>query len=135
MLHGGWGRFVLGRANPLVPAAVALCGVLVATVGPRAPGLGLAVGALLAFVNSALLSRRIDMAAEMDDVGRALLLMQVGLLVTCTIIALATIVLIHFSVGTAIAAAAGFAVAQLGSLATFYWTQGRGQTSLEGKGV
>jgi len=75
------------------------------------------------------------MAIEMDYVGGALVRVQWGRLGTCTLVALATIVWIHFSVGTEVAAAAGFAVAQLGSLATFYWTKGRGQTSLEGKGV
>lgn len=133
MLHGRWSGPVLGRVNPIVPVAVAAVGLIVALAGPRAVGLGVMIGAALALVNSVLLSRRIDVAADMANVGHALLVMQVGLLINATVIGVVTIVLLHFSLGLAVAAAAGFAVAQLGTLAAFYWTRGREQRALEGE--
>lgn len=135
MQRGLRGSVALGRANPFAPVAVFLCGLGVALVASHAVGFGIAIGALLALGNGVLLSRRIDTAAGMNDVGHALLVMQLGLVITCTVIGAATIVMIHFSLSMTIAAAVGFAVAQIGSLAAFYWLKGRDQSRLEGKGA
>ncbi|MGI8826303.1 MAG: hypothetical protein ACR2JC_11780 [Chloroflexota bacterium] len=128
MLHVG----ALGRANPVVPAVVAAAGLLIGLFGPHAIGIGVALGAALALANGAILSRRVDMAAHVGDVGQALLLMQLGFLLTCSLVAGVTIILLKYSIGAAVAAAAGFAVAQIGSLAAFYWTKGRAGAPLGG---
>lgn len=71
-------------------------------------------------------SRRVDFAAEMSDLGRAMLIMQLGMLVSCTIIGIATVIMVKLSLAMAVAAAAGFAVAHLATLAAFYWSRVRG---------
>jgi len=129
MLHARWS----GRVNPLVPAAGVLTGLAGVALGHRPIGIGIAIGALLAFVNGLLLSRRVDLAADMSDMGHALLVMQVGLLVACTIIGIVTVVLVHFSVATAVACGAGFAVTHLATLGIFYWTHARSYAPVEGE--
>src|SRR5947209_12381141 len=128
MTHARRTGFALGRVNPIVPGCVFLTGILIAATGRPAIGTGVAVGAVLSLISAALLSRRIDMAAGMGDVGTALMVMQLGFLVTCTVVGIATVILSHFSVATAVADAAGFIVAQLGTLAVFYWTRARTDT-------
>jgi hypothetical protein len=115
----------LSRVNPAVPATVALIGVGLAVGGYRWVGFGVAIGAALAFINALLLSQRVEMAADIGNIGVALLVMQLGLLLTATIVGLATIVLIHFSLAMAVASAAGFLVTQLAILATFFFTRAR----------
>lgn len=125
MRSGRWWNLASGRVNPLVPAAVMLAGALCFLIGLRWIGAGVAVGAALAFVNGLLLSRRVEMAADIGDMGRAVMVMQLGLLVTFTVVGIATIILVKISITMAVASAAGFAVAQLAMLATFYWTRAR----------
>lgn len=131
MLHGRWSFLNFGRVNPLVPAAVVAGGIVCALAGYPFIGVGVAVGAVLALVNGVLLSRRVDIAAEMGDVGRALLIMQLGLLLSCTVVGLVTIVLVRISVAMAVASAAGFGVTHLGMLAAFYVARGRSSVPLE----
>lgn len=119
------------RVNPYVPAIVAVAGLACFLLGFRAVGIGVAVGSLLGFVNGAMLSRRVDIAADMGDVARALLVMQLGLLLACTIIGVVTIILIHFSIQMAVASAAGFAITHLGTLGVFYWTRARSYGPVE----
>lgn len=125
MRHGSWGGLAHGRVNPAAPLLVVIAGIAAFLAGYHAVGAGLAAGAVLALVNSLLLSGRVEFAADQGDVGRALLIMQMGFIVTCTIIGGATIIIVHFSVPMAVAAAAGFAVAQIGMLGTFYLRRGR----------
>ena len=66
----------------------------------------------------------------MGDLGRALLVMQLGLLVTATVIALVTIALIHFSLAMAVASAIGFVVTQMAIIGEFYFSRA-GSTSME----
>jgi hypothetical protein len=112
-----------------------LVGLAIGVAGPHWVGIGLVVGAVLAYLNGLILSQRVDLAAAVGDVGRALLVMQLGLLMSCTVIGIATIVLIKISLALAVSAAAGFAVAHLAILAAFYWTQGRSRPEAEGKAV
>jgi hypothetical protein len=126
---------VSGRVNPYAPGSVGLAGVVLFLIGYRWIGSGVIVGALLDYINGVLLSRRVDFAADLADVGRALLVMQLGLLVTCTIIAIATIILLHFSLAMAVACAAGFGVAQLAMLFAFYWTHGRSDAGVESPAI
>jgi hypothetical protein len=125
MLHGRWSVLARGRVNPLVPAAVVLAGLAVAATGRQIIGAGVAVGAVLAYVNGVILSRRVDLAAATGNTASALLVMQAGLLVTLAIVGVATIVLVKISLALAVACAAGFGIAQLAILATFYMTHGR----------
>ena len=120
----------VGRVNLLVPALAVLVGACVYVVGYRSIGAGIAVGAILAFLNGVLLSERVEVAADMGDLGRALLVMQLGLLVTATVIALVTIALIHFSLAMAVASAIGFVVTQMAIIGEFYFSRA-GSTSME----
>jgi hypothetical protein len=125
MLGGRWNAAALGRVNPYVPLAVVAAGLVLLLFASRAVGAGVMVGAALAFLNMLLLSGRVELAADTGDMGRALMVMQLGMITTFAIIAVATVVLVHFSVSAAVAAAGGFVVAQLGMLAAFYWARGR----------
>jgi hypothetical protein len=132
-VHWRWNGHVFGRVNPLVPATMLLAGLFVLVAGFRWIGGGIMVGALLALLNGLMLSRRVDFAADTGDLGRALLIMNIGLLFTCTIVAAAIIVMIHFSLAMAVAAAAGFAITHVAILATFYMTKARSQVPAEGR--
>jgi hypothetical protein len=118
-------RAVAGRVNPLVPAGVVLVGLVGFLLGQRWVGGGIAVGALLAFANGVLLSRRVELAADTGDLGRALLVMQVGLLLTATVIGLVTVVLVRFSLAMAVASAVGFVLTQMAILGAFYFSYAR----------
>lgn len=122
---------ILGRVNPYVPLAVIAAGAVFFGLGMRAIGTGIGVGACLAFVNGLILSRRVEIAADTGDFARAVMVMQIGLLVSFTVIGVATIVLVKISLAMAVASAAGFAVGQLGILAAFYWTRGRQDIAAE----
>jgi hypothetical protein len=125
MLHEGWSNLARGRVNPIVPAAVIVAGLIVFATGRQWIGAGVAIGAVLAYVNSLLLSRRVDLAASTGNVAGALMVMQVGLLVTMAIIGVTTIVLVQISLAMAVASAAGFGIAQIAILAAFYVTHAR----------
>jgi putative flippase GtrA len=120
-----------GRVNPIVPAMTILVGAALYVSGRSAVGGGVAIGAVLALVNGFILSKRVEFAATTGDVAQALMVMQIGLLVTFTVIGAATIVLIHFSLALTIACACGFVASQLGILATFYWTHARTMPPVE----
>ncbi len=120
-----------GRVNPLVPAFVVLIGLGSYAAGYHPVGGGIAIGALLALVNGLILSKRVEVASTTGSVASALMVMQVGLLVTFTIIGAATVLLIHYSLALTLGCAAGFIVAQLAILATFYWTHARTMPSLD----
>ncbi len=122
-----------GRVNPIVPAVVAVAGWCVYVAGNRAVGGGVAIGAGLSLVNGLILSKRVEYAATTASVAQALMVMQVGLLLTFTIIGIATVVLIHFSLPLTIGCACGFVVAQLGILAAFYWSHARTMPPLDPK--
>jgi hypothetical protein len=120
-----------GRVNPLIPGIIALVGLGVVAVGYHPMGGGIAIGAALALLNGLILSKRVEFAATTGSVGQALLVMQLGLLITFTIVGVATVILIHFSLPLTVGCAAGFVVAQLGILAAFYWTHARTMPALD----
>jgi hypothetical protein len=120
-----------GRVNPLVPAVIALAGLAGTVVGYRPLGGGVAIGAGLALLNALILSKRVEFAARTGSVAQALMVMQIGLLVTFTIVGIATVILIHFSLPLTIGCAIGFVVAQLAVLAAFYWTHARTMPALD----
>lgn len=115
----------VGRVHPLVPALAVLAGLIVYAGGQRWIGAGIAIGAVLAAFNSVMLSRRVELAASMGDVGRALLVMQLGLLLTASVIGVVTVVIVRFSIAMAVATAAGFAFTQLAILGAYYLTRAR----------
>lgn len=129
MLARGWDRASHARVNPYAPLPVLIMGLALAAAGYRDVGIGLAVGSVLALVNSLILSARIETATESGDLARALLVMQAGLFVTFIIVGVATVILVHFSVPLAVGAAVGFGVAQTLILAAFYWTHGRAEVA------
>jgi hypothetical protein len=120
-----------GRVNPLVPAVIALAGLAAFVAGYRPLGGGVVIGAGLALLNGLILSKRVEFAARTGSVAQALMVMQIGLLVTFTIVGIATVILIHFSLPLTIGCAIGFVVAQLAVLAAFYWTHARTMPALD----
>jgi hypothetical protein len=94
-------------------------------------GGGIAIGAVLALLNGLILSKRVEFAATTGNVAQALMVMQIGLLVTFTIVGIATVILIHFSLPLTVGCALGFVVAQLGILGAFYWTHARTMPTLD----
>lgn len=133
MLHGSWSGLGHGRVNPAAPLVCVVGGVIVFALGYHPVGAGLVAGACLAFINGLLLSGRVDFAADQGDVGRALLVMQLGFIVTCTVIGIATIIIVHYSVAMAVGTAIGFAASQLGMVGTFYVFQARTSGKMESK--
>lgn len=131
MLASSWQMVARGRVNPLMPGLVILLGVGYAAVGERFIGTGLAVGAVLAYVSGLLLSRRVDLAAVSGNVAGALMVMQVGLLFTMTIVGIAEVILVKIALSMAVASAAGFGITQLAILATFYISHGRHRSMTE----
>jgi prepilin signal peptidase PulO-like enzyme (type II secretory pathway) len=129
-----WSRPGRGRVNPLVPAAVIVAGLLAIPLISWQAGIGIAFGAVLAYSNALILSRRVDLAAITGNVAGALLVMQLGLLVSLSVIGVATILLARLAVATAVGEAAGFGVTHLCILAAFYWTQARREPVAEVKG-
>jgi len=119
------------KVNPLVPCVALLVGAGVAAAGHSWIGAGLAVGGALAYFNGLVLSRRVDLAAATGDAAGALMVMQVGLLVTMTVVGVATVVMVKLSPPMALAAAAAFGVTWLAILATYYLAHGR--TAAAGK--
>lgn len=121
-----------GRVNPLIPGVIALAGLGTLLAGYRPIGLGIAIGAVLAFLNGLILSKRVEFAAGTGSVAQALMVMQIGLLVTFTIVGIATVILIHYSLPLTIGCAIGFVSAQLAILAAFYWSHARTMPALDG---
>jgi hypothetical protein len=120
-----------GRVNPFIPGVVALAGLGLFVAGYRPVGIGIAIGAGLALLNGLILSKRIEFAAGTGSVAQALMVMQLGLLVTFTIVGIATVILIHYSLPLTIGSAAGFVTAQLAILAAFYWSHARAMPALD----
>jgi hypothetical protein len=129
MLTRHWDRASYARVNPYAPLPVLIAGLVLVAAGYRDVGIGVAVGSVLAVINSVILSGRVEVATESGDLARALLVMQAGLFVTFIIVGVATVILVHFSVPLAVGAAAGFGIAQTLILAAFYWTHGRAQVA------
>lgn len=129
MLVSRWNRVSHARVSPYAPLPVLFAGLAVIAAGYKDVGIGLAVGSILAVVNSLLLSGRVEVAAEAGDVARALLVIQGGLFITFAIVGAATVVLVHFSVPLAVGSAVGFGIAQTLIMAAFYWTHGRAEVA------
>lgn len=113
------------RVNPLILVAAVGVGLAVSADGHLAVGIGIAAGGALAYINGLLLSRRVDLAASVGNMAAALLIMQAGLLISLTCMAIATIILAHYSVATALGEAAGFGCAHLAILGSYYWMHAR----------
>ena len=72
-----------------------------------------------------------DLAADSGNMAVALLIMQLGLLVSLTIMAIATIILARYSLATAVGEIAGFAAAHVLILVMYYWTHARRMPATE----
>ncbi|GAC1404296.1 MAG: hypothetical protein NVSMB52_18130 [Chloroflexota bacterium] len=130
MQFGHVGGILRSRVNPLVPVGTIVAGLAIVAAGYRSVGAGVMLGAVLAYINGLLLSRRVDVAANTGDIAGAMAVMQIGLVVTMTIIGLAIVATVHFSLTMAISAAAGFAITQMGILAAYYWSFSRNDSSV-----
>lgn len=109
-----------GDVNGLFPVVVIAVAVGVAASGRGYIGAGIAVGALLALMNSSLLLRRIAGAVETGNPAAAMISMQVGLLVTFTVVAAVTVLLVLVSRSMAVAMGISFFVTQTGQIAVFF---------------
>ena len=114
-----------------MPGVVVVVGIALLVANYRWIGAGVIVGACLAYLNGILLSRRVDLAAATGDMAGAMAVMQIGLVVTLTIVGVSTVILIRLSLAMAIASAAGFAAAQLAILAAYYRKYSRHETAME----
>jgi hypothetical protein len=110
----------LGDVNLLLPAAAVVAGVALGLTGRPYIGAGVGAGAILAFFNSGLLLKRIELAASAPNPAAALMAMQLGLLVTFTLVGIITVIMIRISVEMTVAMAITFLVAQTGQLLLIY---------------
>lgn len=133
IVHTRWTHATVAGVNPYVPSVVALGGLVGIVAGFHTIGTGVAIGAGLAFLNALMLARRVDVAAEVGNMAVALLVMQLGLLLACTLIGVVTIVMIRFSLSLALANVVGFIVTHLGILIAYYWGHARQEPALEGE--
>lgn len=122
MRPGVWDRLAFGRVNALVPLLAAAAGVAWLAAGHGWEGAGIVVGAVFAFVNTIVLSRRVEFAADQGDVGRALIVAQGGLFITFIVVGIVTFILIKLALALAVSAAVSFAVTQLAIVVLFFLT-------------
>lgn len=109
--------------NPVLPAVIAATGIVLVGAGRPFVGVGLIAGALLAFLNSWLLVKRIDLAAATGNAPAAMVSMQLGLLVTFTVVGGMTVGMIFVSRTMTIIMAITFFVTQTLELLLYYWAR------------
>jgi hypothetical protein len=97
-----------------------LAGAVVAMVGRGYLGLGIGVGALLAYFNSWLLASRIELATATGEAAAAMISMQLGLLVTFTVVGGLTVLMVFISLPMTVAMAISFFLTQTAELALYY---------------
>ena len=118
------GRFLggsgLGDVNLIVPGLVVLSGIGVSIAGRPYIGIGIAVGALLAVLNTVLLIKRVDMAAASGLAPVAMVSMQLGLLVTFTVIGGVAVVMVLINLSMTIAMAISLFGTQTAELLLYY---------------
>lgn len=114
------GGVPFGDVNFVVPALVILAGVIVAVAGKGYIGVGIGVGAILAYFNSWLLASRIELATATGDSAAAMISMQLGLLVTFTVVGGLTILMVFISLPMTVAMAISFFLTQTAELAMYY---------------
>ncbi len=118
--RGGLRKFAMGDVNLLLPALVIIGAVGVAVSDHPYIAVGIAVGAVLAYVNSGLLAKRIMLAATTGNAGAAMISMQVGLLVTFTVVGAITVGMVLISRPMTVAMAICFFVVQTAELVLYY---------------
>jgi len=106
-----------------LPALAVVAAVVLSLAGQPLIGAGIAVGAVLALLNSSLLIKRIDLAVRSGNPAAALISMQLGLLVTFTIVGAVTVLMLLSSVRMTVAMAISFFIAQTAELLLFYWAR------------
>ncbi len=118
--RGGLRKFAMGDVNLLLPALVIIGAIGVAVSDHPYIAVGIAVGAVLAYVNSGLLAKRIMLAATTGNAGAAMISMQVGLLVTFTVVGAITVGMVLNSRPMTVAMAICFFVVQTAELVLYY---------------
>ena len=96
-----------------------LVGLAIAVSG-RLFGLGIAVGAVMAVLNSTFLIKRVQFAVDSPSAAVATVSMQVGLLLTFGVIGLVTLLLLVLSVQMAVAMGITFFAVQTGEIVLYY---------------
>lgn len=114
------GGVAFGDVNVVVPALVMVAGAAVALNGKGYIGAGIAVGALLAYFNSWLLASRIEVATSTGVAAAAMISMQLGLLVTFTVVGGLTILMVFISLSMTVAMAITFFLTQTAELGLYY---------------
>jgi hypothetical protein len=104
----------------VVPAVVIAAGAGVALTGKGYVGVGIAVGALLAYFNSWLLASRIELATSTGVAAAAMISMQLGLLVTFTVVGGLTVLMVFISLQMTIAMAITCFLTQTAEVGVYY---------------
>jgi len=115
----------IGDVNLVLPAVLVVVGVIVATLG-RIIGIGIAVGAILALLNSIVLVKRVELAVDSANAAVATISMQIGLLLTFGGIGAVTLIMLIVSVPMAVAMGITFFAAQTGEVYLFYRARNAG---------
>jgi hypothetical protein len=114
------GGVAFGDVNIVLPALVIVAGAAVAIAGKGYLGVGIGVGALLAYFNSWLLASRIEVATSTGVAAAAMISMQLGLLVTFTVVGGLTILMVFISLPMTVAMAISFFLTQTAELGLYY---------------
>lgn len=115
-LRAAWG---IADVSLLLPAVVVVVGVAV-TLSGRSLGIGIAIGSVLALVNSAVLVKRVEFAVDSANAAIATVSMQVGLVLTFAAIGGITLILLIVAVPVAIAMGITFFIAQTGEILLYF---------------
>lgn len=113
-------RHGLEDLNVLLPGFVIAAGLGTIVAGKPPIGVGIAVGAMLALLNSVLLVKRIDLAIASGMAVTAMIAMQLGLFVTFTLVGAITVVMVLISLPMTIAMAISFFGVQTAELILYY---------------
>jgi hypothetical protein len=106
--------------NSIAPLAVVAAGLLVAIAGRWAIGFGMVAGAILAYLNTMALVKRIRMVIMTGSVGLGMLFMQVSLLAIFIAVAIVTVLMIQISSLMTLAMAISFLATQTLILVLYY---------------
>lgn len=110
----------LEDVSPFVPAVGVVVAVGLSIAGQFAVGLGIAVGAALAYINSGLLVKRIGMATSTGNTAAGVVVMQLGLFISFTLIGGLTVAMLLISVRMTVAMGVAFFIAQTLEIGLYY---------------
>ena len=115
--------FRFNDVSAIFPIAVVAGGALFTIMSHDLIGAGIGVGAILAYVNSGLLAKRVDVAVDTGNAAAAMIAMQVGLIVTFTFVGLVTVAMLYISLQMTVAMGISFFICQTIELLLYYRTR------------